>query len=86
MTTVGTVSPAPISNREFRGVGVQADRVIYDDINRKFGVDEEDHALFDRRLRALRPGWQRLRVHTTRPKGTAAIDRVQLLLRPLGGG
>jgi hypothetical protein len=59
MTTV-SLSPQPISNRSCKGLGVQADCYIYDDVNRQFGVEEADYARWERRLKALRPGIARI--------------------------
>lgn len=55
-------SPSP---RAFRGLGVQADCYIYDDINREFGVNNTDCERWERRLGLLRPGLARIFLSTT---------------------
>ena len=44
---------------------MQADCYIYDDVNRQFGVDEADHARWERRLKRLRPGLARIFLPTS---------------------
>lgn len=51
------LTPIP---RAFRGLGVQADCYIYDDINRQFGVNDADYQRWERRLGLLRPGLARI--------------------------
>src|SRR5882757_447437 len=64
-TSTLTIEKQPLSNRPFIGLGVQADCYIYDDVNRQFGVNDEDYALWERRLKALRPGLARIFLPTT---------------------
>jgi len=55
----------PLSTRACRGLGVQADCYIYDDVNRQFGVDDADYARWERRINLLRPGIARIFLPTT---------------------
>lgn len=59
------IEKEPISSRPFAGLGVQADCYIYNGINRQCGVSDDDYALWERRLKALRPGFARIFVPTT---------------------
>ena len=45
------------------GVGVQCDAYLYDHVNAAAGVTSEDHALVERRLRAIRPSLARMFCH-----------------------
>lgn len=54
------IHATPLHSRPFRGIGVQADAYIFDDVNRAAGVTDDDLALLERRLRALRPAVARL--------------------------
>lgn len=58
-----TVTDTPLSGRPFVGIGIEADAFIYDEENRRAGVNDDDLALIERRLRALRPGIARLFVY-----------------------
>ncbi|CAN5455441.1 hypothetical protein BH09VER1_BH09VER1_36480 [soil metagenome] len=64
----------PLSARPFVGFGMQADCYIYDDVNRQFGVNDDDYALWERRLKALRPAIVRIFLPTTEfnPSGDGA--------------
>ena len=54
-----TIATSPPGPRRFHGLGVEADAYIFDDTNRACGVGNDDLALLERRLRALRPGIRR---------------------------
>lgn len=64
-TNTLSIEKEPLSSRPFAGLGMQADCYIYDDVNRQFGVTDEDYALWERRLKALRPGLARIFLPTT---------------------
>jgi hypothetical protein len=51
---------APASASPFRGLGMQTDCYIYDEVNRQFGVNEADYDRWERRLGLLRPGLARV--------------------------
>jgi hypothetical protein len=55
-----TINIAPVSQRPFRGLGVEADAYIFDETNRNSGVTDRDLELVGRRLRALRPAIARM--------------------------
>lgn len=55
-----TIAETPLSSRPCIGLGVQADCFIYDEVNRQFGVNDDDYARWERRLKALRPGIARI--------------------------
>jgi hypothetical protein len=57
-------SDRPPIPRAFRGLGVQADGYIYDEINREFGVNDADCERWERRLGLLRPGLARIFLST----------------------
>ena len=50
----------PASARPFRGLGMQADCYIYDEVNRQFGVNDADYDRWERRIGLLRPGLARV--------------------------
>lgn len=70
------LSRQPLSSRPFRGLGVEADAYIFDDVNREAGVTDEDLALIERRVRALRPAVARLFVEV--PWFNPALDGTTL--------
>jgi hypothetical protein len=69
-----TIAAQPLSSRPCIGLGVQADAVIYDDLNRQAGVTDADYLLHEDRLRALRPGNARvfIRISDFNPSYDAA--------------
>ncbi len=54
------IGNSPASTSPFRGLGMQTDCYIYDDVNRQFGVNDADYARWERRLGLLRPGLARV--------------------------
>ncbi|CAN5455369.1 hypothetical protein BH09VER1_BH09VER1_36470 [soil metagenome] len=60
-----TIQKHPLSARSFVGLGMQADCYIYDDVNRQFGVNDNDYIIWERRLKALRPAIIRIFLPTT---------------------
>jgi hypothetical protein len=54
------IAENPISNRLIAGIGFQADCYIYDDLNSKCGVNIDDYARLERRIKAMRPGIARI--------------------------
>lgn len=49
------LADVPSHERRLEGFGLECDAYLYDEVNAAAGVGEEDYALFERRLRAVRP-------------------------------
>ncbi|MEI6520513.1 MAG: hypothetical protein WCO98_10835 [bacterium] len=54
------IAGKPLSDRLFCGIGVEADCCIYDELNRNCGVNDDDYARLERRMKAMRPGIARI--------------------------
>ena len=54
------LSTTSVSQRPFRGIGIEADAYIFDEHNRNAGVKDRDLEMIARRLHALRPAIARL--------------------------
>jgi hypothetical protein len=54
------IHDTPLSERPFHGLGFQFDPYIYDEVNRKAGVTDEDVAMVERRIHAVRPAIARV--------------------------
>ncbi len=55
-----SINSSPVSQRPFRGIGVQADAYIFDEHNRQAGVTDRDLEMLSTRLKALKPALSRL--------------------------
>ncbi len=50
------IAENPISNRLVASIGFQADCFIYDELNSQCGVNNDDYAWLEPRIKAMRPG------------------------------
>jgi len=60
-----SLNSIPVSQRPFRGIGIEADAYIFDEANRNAGVKDSDLEMIARRLHTLRPAISRLFVEVT---------------------
>ena len=75
-----TIGAEPASQRPFAGIGLQCDAYLYDAVNAAAGVNEQDYALIEKRLRAIRPSLVRTFCHVDwfNPARDAAMYRWDL--------
>lgn len=55
-----TLHPESVTSRPFMGLGVEADPYIFDEANRRCGVNEQDFEIIENRVRGLRPSIARI--------------------------